>query len=219
MTLRPYSARPGRLAVQVLTDLFVVLWVYAWIAVGRFVHDSILEVAGVGYGVQTRAGGVAGNLREAGDNASGVPLVGDTLGSPLRDAADQVGQIADAGRDAGDRIAALATPAAFLVAAGPVLVVVLAWLFVRLRFARRAGAAAQLAAAPAGEDLLALRALAGRPLHQLTAITPDPVEAWRRGDPDAVRALAALELHGAGVRARRPRAIGPVPGTGAYRAD
>ena len=49
-------------------------------------------------------------------------------------------------------------------------------------------------------DLFALRALANRPLPRLTEISPDPVEAWRRGDSEVVRALAALELRSIGLR-------------------
>ncbi|TBL27832.1 hypothetical protein EYA84_28020, partial [Verrucosispora sp. SN26_14.1] len=56
-----------------------------------------------------------------------------------------------------------------------------------------------LAAAPAGRDLLALRALAGQPLRKLTRISPDVAEAWRQGDDATVNALAALELRRLGL--------------------
>lgn len=52
------------------------------------------------------------------------------------------------------------------------------------------------------EQLLALRALANRPLRRLTAVSPDPVGTWRREDPAALRALATLELRSAGVAVR-----------------
>jgi hypothetical protein len=68
---------------------------------------------------------------------------------------------------------------------------------------------AGLATSPAGEELLALRALTNRPLPELRTVAEDPLEAWRSGDPDAVRRLAALELEAAGVPARRSR---PAPG-------
>jgi hypothetical protein len=60
-----------------------------------------------------------------------------------------------------------------------------------------------LAATPAGEQLLALRALANRPLVKLAAIHGDPVGAWRSHDAAAIRGLAALELRASGVRLRR----------------
>ena len=213
MALRPYSARPGRLVLQLAADAFVVVWVVLWYRVGRLVHDAVMSLAGVGYGLESRADGVAGNLRRAGDTAAQVPLLGDELGAPLRAAAGEVAGLAASGQDAGDSVARLATPAGWVVALVPVLAVVVVWLFLRLRFARTAGAAAELATAPAGEQLLALRALANRPLRELTAVTPSPVEAWLNGDPEVVRALAALELYDTGVRSTRgasrstPRAL------------
>jgi hypothetical protein len=57
-----------------------------------------------------------------------------------------------------------------------------------------------LARTPAGEQLLALRALANRPLGRLAAISADPVGAWRNYDALAIHGLAALELRSAGVR-------------------
>jgi hypothetical protein len=53
---------------------------------------------------------------------------------------------------------------------------------------------------PAGRDLLALRALASRPLDQLTRLGPDIAQSWRNGDASAVDALAALELRNLGLR-------------------
>jgi hypothetical protein len=70
----------------------------------------------------------------------------------------------------------------------------------RIRFARRASNARRLVSAGAGVDLLALRALAGQRLTSLTAIDPDPMAAWRRGDDAVMRSLAALELKSSGVR-------------------
>ena len=71
-----------------------------------------------------------------------------------------------------------------------------------MRFFRRKWMALTLAATPAGEQLLALRALANRPLAKLAAISDDPVGAWRREDPAAISGLAALELRSAGVARR-----------------
>jgi hypothetical protein len=59
-----------------------------------------------------------------------------------------------------------------------------------------------LAVTPAGEQLLALRALTNRPPRKLTAISADPVGAWRREDSVTIRALAALELRAAGITIR-----------------
>jgi hypothetical protein len=89
------------------------------------------------------------------------------------------------------------------VAAPPIMAVGMPWLFLRIRFFRRKWTVITLAKTPAGVQLLALRALANRPLRKLTEISHDPVGAWRREDPVAVRGLAALELRSAGVASPR----------------
>ena len=213
MQLRPYSAQPRRLALQLASDAFVLVWIYVWYRLGRLVHDTLVSVAGVGYHIETSAGRVSGSLSQAGESANGVPLVGDRLGAPLSDAGTQVGGIASAGRNAGDTLTDLATPLGWAVALGPILLVLLLWLPRRYRFARRAGEAQQMASAHAGEELLALRALANRPLQELRRVSPDPVQAWRDGDADAIRALAHLELIADGVRWRRPKVVAPAAGS------
>ena len=94
---------------------------------------------------------------------------------------------------------------ALAVAAPPILALVMPWLFLRVRFFRRKWTPSTLASTPAGEQLLALRALANRPLPKLAAVSIDPVGAWRRDDPIAIRGLAALELRASGIRAANLR--------------
>jgi hypothetical protein len=81
-----------------------------------------------------------------------------------------------------------------------VLTILLLWLIPRIRFARRASSAKALVAGGAGIDLLALRALSRQRVGVLTGIDPDPAAAWRRGDAEVLRSLAALELRSSGVR-------------------
>src|SRR5919206_1077698 len=111
MSLRPYSANPGRLTVQVVADLFVVAWIYLWYRIGVAVHDAVLSAASLGYRIQASSGQVANSLDEAGRNTSGLPLVGDALSTPLHAAAVQVGGLAGSGRDLGERLTGWATPA------------------------------------------------------------------------------------------------------------
>lgn len=85
----------------------------------------------------------------------------------------------------------------------PLALVLFVWLPLRLRWIRRAGVAAAVRTDPAGRDLLALRALAGRPLNELARLGPDIAQSWRAGDPEAVDALAELELRRLGLRGRR----------------
>jgi hypothetical protein len=83
----------------------------------------------------------------------------------------------------------------------PLAVVLFGWLPLRLRWMRRAGVAKAVRDAPAGRDLLALRALASRPLSELTRLGPDIAQSWRNGDAAAVDQLAGLELRKLGLSA------------------
>ena len=87
-----------------------------------------------------------------------------------------------------------------LTVAVPLALVLFLWLPRRLRWMRRAGVAGKVRNQPAGRDLLALRALATRPLDQLAKLGPDIAQSWRNGDASAVDALAALELKDLGLR-------------------
>lgn len=199
----PYASRPGRLLAQLFSDLAVAVWLVVWVVVGMAVHDAVSTIAAVGRQVQDGANGVADNLGSAGDNADHIPLVGDTLSKPLRAASDAAVDIAGAGHNLDTTASWLAWVLALAVAATPIFIVGMPWLYLRIRFFRRKWTAITLASTAAGEQLLALRALATRPLAKLTAVSDDPVGAWRSQDPATIRGLAALELRSAGMRLRR----------------
>lgn len=199
----PYATVPGRLLAQLISDIVIAVWTVIWLLVGMAVHSAVSTIASVGRQVQTGANGVADNLNTAGDRTDDVPLVGDALTAPLRAASEAALDIAGAGHSLDTTASWLAWVLAIAVAAPPILFVALPWLFLRIRFFRRKWTALTLAATPAGEQLLALRALANRPLAKLAAIHADPVGAWRSHDRDAITGLAALELHAAGVQRLR----------------
>lgn len=124
------------------------------------------------------------------------------MSKPLSAASTAALDIADAGHTLDTTATWLAWVLALAVAAPPILAVAMPWLVLRVRFFRRKWTVVTLAATPAGQQLLALRALANRPLRRLAAVDADPVGAWRRADPVALHGLAALELRSAGVRTR-----------------
>ena len=196
----PYATTPARLVAQLVSDLVVAAWIVVWVLVGVAVHAAISTIAEVGRQVESGANGVAENLDSAGESANNVPLVGDTLSKPLTAASEAALDIAGAGQSLDTTASWLAWVLALAVASPPILAVAMPWFFLRLRFFRRKWTAMTLAATPAGEQLLALRALANRPLAKLAAINADPVGAWRREDTLAIRGLAALELRSAGIR-------------------
>lgn len=195
----PYATTPARLTAQVVSDVLVVAWITLWVLVGMAVHHAIATFARVGTQVQNSANGISDNLNSAGDNADRIPLVGDAVATPLRAASEAALDLAGAGQSLNSTATWLAVLLAIAVAGPPILALGMPWLFLRIRFFRRKWTVIALAQTPAGEQLLALRALANRPLRRLTEVTPDPVGAWRHQDPAAVRGLAALELRSAGV--------------------
>jgi hypothetical protein len=198
----PYATTPGRLLAQLSSDIVVGIWTFIWVLVGLAVHSAVSTIAAVGRQVEGGADGVADSLKSAGHSAVRVPLVGDAMSKPLTAASKAALDIAGAGHNLDTTASWLAVVLALAVAAPPALGLVVPWLVLRIRFFRRKWTISALAATPAGEQLLALRALANRPLRRLTAVSPDPVGAWRVADPVAIRGLAAVELRSAGIALR-----------------
>lgn len=198
----PYATTPARLLRQLVSDIVVAAWTTIWVLVGLAVHTAVATIAEVGREVKDGATGVSGSLNSAGDSVDGVPLVGDALSKPLRAASEAANGIADAGHSLDTTASWLAVVLALAVAAPPIMAIAMPWIYLRVRFFRRKWTALTLATTPAGEQLLALRALANRPLGKLAAVSMDPVGAWRRDDLVAIRGLANLELRSAGVARR-----------------
>ena len=187
---------------QLFSDIAVAIWITLWVLVGAAVHSAISTIGEFGRDLESGANGVADNLGGASERTHNIPLLGDALSDPLGAAGEAARGIAGAGHNLDTTAGWMSWLLALAVAAPPILAVAMPWLFLRLRFFRRKWTAVTLASTAAGEQLLALRALANRPLAKLAAINADPVGAWRREDPLAIRGLAALELRAAGISAR-----------------
>lgn len=200
MHLIPYAQTPGRRTAQIVGDVLLVVWVWAWVRTGYAVRDATLALAEPGRRIEAGAGDVAGHLQEAGRTAGGVPFVGDELSGPFVSAGDAALAIADAGRRQVEVVTDLAALLGVVVAAVPVLLGVLLWVPPRVRFTRRATAARRFIDSDADLRLFALRAMANQPMHKLARVTADPVGAWQSGDARVVRAMAVLELSDAGLR-------------------
>ena len=67
---------------------------------------------------------------------------------------------------------------------------------------RRAASLGREVSDPESQQLLALRALVRQHPRRLQEIHPDPVAAFRSGDPELLRRLADLELAQVGLRTR-----------------
>jgi hypothetical protein len=195
-----YADRLPTAIRQLLTDLIIVIWVYAWIRAGLWAHAMVLKLGVPGQKLEGAGTGLADNLADAGGKVGRVPLVGDQLTKPFNGAADAARSLADAGRQQQEIVGNVSLVVALTVVAVPLALVLFLWLPLRLRWMRRAAVASTVRDQPAGRDLLALRALASRPLNELAKLGPDIAQSWRNGDATAVDALAALELKDLGLR-------------------
>ena len=197
--MKLYAERLPTAIRQLLIDVVVVIWVYLWIRAGLWVHDMVEKLAVPGQKLQSAGTGIADNLADAGSKVNQVPLVGDQLVKPFDGAANAARALSDAGRQQQQIVGQMSWVLALLAVSVPLALVLFVWLPLRLRWMRRAGLASAVRTEPAGRDLLALRALASRPLNELNRLGPDIAQSWRNGDAEAVDALAELELRRLGL--------------------
>lgn len=200
--MRLYAERPVRLGLQVAADVAAAAWVAIAVVAGVAVHDGLLALQAPGRTLSAAGDRIGGAFSGAAGAARAIPLVGEDLAGAFVPATGAGADLARAGREYGDTLATLASWAGVLIPLVSLLPLLLGWLPLRLRYARRAGAAA--VARQSCPDLLALRALGRVPVRRLVAVAPDPATAWRCGDPDVVHRLAALELAALGLRPPAP---------------
>jgi hypothetical protein len=195
-----FYARPSwRLVRQIAADVFVVAWTATWWFVGRAVDGTIRALAAPARQAAQTASDLQRQLQDAAAQAATIPFVGDGLRQPLESMATSVTSLADSATTQAIALEGTATMVGLVLFAMPTLTLIALWLPVRLRFAARARELRALASDPQGTELLALRALTHTSLAGLAAIGPDPVAAWRGGDPETLRRLAARELERSGV--------------------
>ena len=198
--MKLYSDFGGRRLYQVLGDVVAIVVIVVGIVVAVAIHNAIAAFKSIGADVERSGSDFSSTMSDIGDRLSGVPLIGGGISAPFTTASDAGGTLADAGTNWQSGVEHLATLVGWTVAALVVLVVLVGWVRPRLVAAVRRAAIARLAAASPSLDLLALRALATRPAKAVTKLDEDVVAAWRRGDPEVIRRLAALELKASGVR-------------------
>ena len=207
-----YSSRPGVVIWQILSDVAAIATVAIAVWVSQQVQAAIASLGGFGRQIEDAGSGLATTMEDAGEALQQVPLVGDGIAQPFRDASGSADDLAVAGAALTSGIETLAAVVGTALWLLPTLLVAIAWLLPRLRFALRARASSRLAQTREGRDLLALRALTRQPMGKLLQAVPDPVAALRTADEPALSALAALELRSAGVRAEARPGTGPGAG-------
>jgi len=206
-----YADHPVRRSRQIIADSLGVMWCVLAIVVARGIYSLVELLGRPGQALEDAGNGMSDNLLNASDRMRDVPLVGDSVSSPFDSAAGAAGRLADAGESMQDtaRLVAIVVTLVFLAFAFGAAALV--WVLPRWLWTRRAREARRITESAGGVELFAVRALARRRLPELAALGEDIVPAWRRGDPAALRKLAALELRRLGL------APPPEPATAAAR--
>ena len=199
--MKLYADRPGRLLVQLLGDVLVVIAVYWAVRLGRGAREKVGALAVPGREAESAARDLDGTLRGTAGDVADAPLVGDTLARPFRALASTSRDLAVTAQSYQDTVADIALLTGLMVALVPIFIVLVLYLPRRLSWVVEASAARRLMrSGPASLELLAVRALARQPLQRLARLGPGVVTGWRDGDPDATATLARLELDELGLR-------------------
>ncbi len=213
--MRLYARPSWQLVRQLVADLFVLTGSLAsWFA-GRALDGTIRSLAQPARATEEAARSLQGSFDEAARAMDGVPWAGPALRQPFEAAASTLGGMVASASEQAARIEQVATLTGWLVFLIPCVMLLALWAPWRVRFVRNSRAVARFLGGRPDPDLLALRALANRPLHQLARISADPLADWRAGDRGVIDRLAELEL-----RVRPRRGAGPyVAREGARRPD
>jgi hypothetical protein len=202
--MKLYADRPTKVLAQLAGDIAVVILVFLAVRLGRGTHEKVAALAAPGRDAEDAARSTAGTMRDAAGSVGDTPLVGDTVAKPFTALAATSRQLAQSAQAYQDSVERLAVLSGILVAAVPILLLLALWLPRRLAWVSEASAASRLVRrAPGAADLLAVRALARRPLQELARLDPAVVQGWKAGDPAATAALARLELDELGLREPR----------------
>lgn len=195
-----YSDYPGARTRQIIADVVGVVAVIIVATVAATITAAIRTLAGFGRDLESAGIDFRNGLTEAADNLGDVPLIGGGIRAPFDAAAGAGESVAAAGRAQQAFVETLAVGVGWTVALVPLLLIVLLWVVPRVRFAQRSSRMRAMIRGGMTADTLAARAVARAPLAQLVAVHPDPAAAWRTQQPEALRALAAIELRHAGIR-------------------
>jgi hypothetical protein len=197
-----YAETAGLRVRQLLTDVGVLAWTAVWVAAGLTLYRLVEKLAVPGARVEQAGSNFAGDVAEIQQKVGRLPVVGNELQGPFGRLSGVGRTLADAGATQQEVVHQLALWLGVVVAAVPIVALLLVWLPRRVAWSREAGAASGLRLDGADLELFALRAVANRSLRELHKVTPDPAGDLRAGEFEA---LADLELRALGLRAGSPR--------------
>jgi FAD/FMN-containing dehydrogenase len=195
--MKLYAETASMRARQLAGDLAVVAWVSIWVLAGVTLRRLVEQLAAPGRSLERAGESFTGDIADIQEKVGRVPVVGDELQDPFGRLGGVGETLADAGVTQQQVVHDLALWLGVLVAAVPIVALLVVWLPRRVSWGREAGAASRLRRGGAGLELFALRAVANRPLRQLRRVSSDPAGALRAGD---YLGLASLELGALGLR-------------------
>jgi hypothetical protein len=149
--MKLYAEVTGVRVRQIVFDVLLVVWVYAWIRVGMRVHDLVDKLATPGARMEEAGGSFAGSASRLGGRADDLPIVGHRLGDAFGTIVDGGRALQRAGVAQQDAVHALALWLGVLLALIPIAWALFRYLPGRVRWVREASAAARLRAS--GADL------------------------------------------------------------------
>lgn len=196
--MKLYAETAGLRVRQLAGDLAVVAWTAAWVAAGLALYRLVEKLAVPGARVEQAGSSFAADVAEIQQTVGRLPVVGGQLQDPFGRLSGVGRTLAEAGVAQQEVVRQLALWLGVVVAAVPVVALLLAWLPRRVAWMREAGAASRLRLDGADLELFAIRAVANRPLRELHRVSPDPAGDLRAGE---FQALADLELRALGLRA------------------
>lgn len=214
-----YAAQPSRRGRQIAVDLFVVVWIGLWAWQGWSTWASLHSLTEPTQKTHSAAAGISDNMDRAGNVLGAIPLLGDTAAKPFHAAARQADKLAEGATDSEAAITTLAWKLGLAVGASPTILLLGFYGPPRIRFLREARATRAYMDSSGNPDALAFRALTNQPLDVLGRVSPDSAQAWRQGDPDTIRTLAALELHRCGQSVPGGLDLTPYLHSGTPRSD
>jgi hypothetical protein len=200
MRIYPDTADDRGRAVAKDALVLLTLIVLAWTALK--VHDTVDRLAVLGTGVRDSGEVVQKGFEEAGEAASGIPVVGGDVENALSDAGSGTGgEVAQAGSDGEDRIHDLANLLGFLFFAIPASILLIATLPGRISQFRDLNATDRLLDLTSEDRrrLVAMRAAFSLPARELARHTRDPLGDLAAGHYDPLIDAAYDE---AGLRRR-----------------
>ncbi|WP_028934399.1 hypothetical protein [Pseudonocardia spinosispora] len=202
--MKPYAEIASVRGRQLMLDGLVVVWLLVFLLLAVHANDLVSALRTPTTALINTGANIAAMFAEGAAAAAQLPFFGSALSAALQQGQAAGEALRGVGQQQDDAVSALATGTALLVMLIGLLPPLLLWLPSRLRYAKAAGAAALAREDAHALDLLALRALTTLPPAELRIVGDHPANAWRTGDPEALRQLAALELRRLGLHPPTP---------------